>query len=168
MEKIGEREMQNKSRLHSAALASVAAVLFLILISSTASAAITETRITTNKSSSENPAIYNNKIVWQDDRTGNLDIYILDLSTKSQIHTTNLSDQLNPDIYGNNVVWEDHRNGNSDIYLQNLTTKKQTRITTNDFWDSLPAIYGNKIVWERVTGSSGASNIYMYDISNKK
>jgi len=41
MEKIGEREMQNKSWLHSTALASPALVLFLILVSSTASAAIT-------------------------------------------------------------------------------------------------------------------------------
>ena len=131
MEKIGEREMQNKGRLHSIAFALAVAVLFLILISSTASAAITETRITTNKSYSENPAIYNNKIVWHDDRNGNWDVFIFDLVTKKQISTTNKSDQINPDIYGNNVVWEDYRNGNSEIYLQNLTTKKQTRITIN-------------------------------------
>ncbi len=49
MEKIGEREMQNKSRLHSSALTSIAAILFLILISSTALEAIVEIRITTNE-----------------------------------------------------------------------------------------------------------------------
>ena len=127
--------MKHKNGLASATLTLLTVVLFLIIISSAASAAITETRITTDKSNSEYPAIYNNKIVWQDDRNGNWDIYIQDLSTKAQIHTTNLSDQVRPDIYGNNVVWQDYRNGASDIYLQNLTTKKQTRITVNNFED---------------------------------
>lgn len=82
MEKIGDREMQNKSRLYSTALALAEEVLFLILISFTASAAISETWITTNKSYSDYPAIYNNKIIWQDGRNGNFEIFIFDLGTK--------------------------------------------------------------------------------------
>ncbi len=144
--------MKTNKKLYSAALASAAVILVLIFFSSMASASIAETRITTNTSNSENPVIYDNKIVWQDDRNGNWDIYIQDLSTKNQIHTTNLLDQTHPAIYRSNVVWEDYRNGLSDIYLQNLTTKKQTRITANndeDFpmEDYLPSIYGNKIAW---------------------
>ena len=92
---------------------------------------ITETRITTNPSNSWEPSIYGNKIVWTDDRNGNTDIYIQDLSTKEQIHTTNTAAQHSPDIYENKVVWEDERNGGHDIYLQDLSTKKQTRITTS-------------------------------------
>lgn len=60
---------------------------------------ITETRITTNPSNSWEPSIYGNKIVWTDDRNGNNDIYIQDLSTKEQIHTTNKAAQHSPDIY---------------------------------------------------------------------
>jgi beta propeller repeat protein len=67
----------------------LAVILFFILVSSAASAAsslkITETRITTNPSNSEHPAFYGNTIVWQDDRNGNWDIYIFDISTKEQI-----------------------------------------------------------------------------------
>ena len=80
--------MGNRKKLYSIAIASVAATLFLILVSSTVSASISETRIT-NHGTASSPAIYSNNIVWQDNRNGNWDIYIQDLSTKKQTHTTN-------------------------------------------------------------------------------
>jgi beta propeller repeat protein len=161
--------MKNKKKLHSLVLASAAVVLFLTLVSSTASASITEKQITTNPSNSENPAIYGNTIVWQDDRNGNWDIYILDLSNKTQIRTTNQSDQTDPAIYGNKVVWTDGRNGRSDIYLQDLATKKQTRITTRGK-ASMPDIYGNRIVYVKFVQGEGENwnELYVYDLSTKK
>ncbi len=166
--------MKIRENLYSAVFVSVALISFLILVSSTASASITEKRITTNSSNSEYPAIYGNKIVWQDDRNGNWDIYIQDLSTKNQIHTTNLLDQINPVIYEDRVVWEDYRNGNPNIYVQNLSTKKQTRISTDGAYQRNPAIYGNRIVWEDyrngppdINDANGNSDIYMYDLSTK-
>jgi beta propeller repeat protein len=171
--------MRTNKKLYSVTLASITLILFLTLISSTASAAspiITETRITTNPSNSENPVIYGNNIVWQDDRNGNWDIYIFNLSTKEQIHTTNTASQVSPDIYGNKVVWEDERNGGHDIYLQDLATKKQTRITTSG--KALhPKIYDEGIVW--MDGRNGGSfdeynypvgnwDIYMYDLSTSQ
>ena len=119
-------------KLYSVASVSAAVILFLIIVSSTASASITETWITNHGTASGDYDIYGNTIVWTDWRNGNADIYIYNLSTKTEIHTTNKSDQINPAIYGSKVVWEDHRNGeySSDIYLQDLSTKVQTRITT--------------------------------------
>src|SRR5665647_647185 len=171
--------MNNKKKFYSLALASTFLAIFLIFVSSVASAAssptIIETKITSNTSDSEYPVIYGNKIAWQDDRNGNWDIYMQDLSTKQQIHTTNLANQVHPAIYGNNVVWEDYQNGNPNIYLQDLSTKKQTRIAIGTAYQRNPAIYGNRIVWEDyrngppVEGNAnGNPDIYMYDISTKK
>jgi len=71
---------------------------------------ITETQITTNASDQYSPVIYGNKIVWQDYRNGNWDIYIYDLSTKKETQiTTNTSDQYSPAIYGDRIVWVDYR-----------------------------------------------------------
>ena len=140
--------MKVNKKSYSVTLASAFLILFLILFPSTASAAspsaITETRIT-NHGTASNPDIYGNNIVWQDNRNGNWDIYIFDLSTKKEIHTTNTTDQITPAIYGNLVVWEDGRNGGHDIYMEDLSTKKQTRIPTSGEV-STPDIYGNKIV----------------------
>jgi beta propeller repeat protein len=161
--------MKNSEKLYSIAKSSAVAVLFLILVSSAVSASITEKRITTNPSTSVNPVIYGNRIVWQDYRNGNADIYIYDLSTKNEISTTNLSEQINPAIDGNNVVWQDYRNGDYDIYLQNLSTKKQTRITTSGR-TSTPDIYGNRIVYTKdvYNEREGWSELYMYDLSTRK
>ena len=160
--------MKVNKKSYSVTLASAVLILFLILVSSAASAAspsaITETRIT-NHGTASNPDIYGDKIVWQDNRNGNWDIYIFDLSTKKEIHTTNKTDQINPAIYENLVVWEDERNGGHDIYVEDLSTKIQTCISkSREAYN--PAIYGNRIVWQ--DESNGNSNIYMYDISTKK
>jgi beta propeller repeat protein len=161
--------MKNNTKLHSAALALATLILFIIIVSSTVSAAspkITETRITTH-GTAEIPAIYGNIIAWQDNRNGNWDIYIYDLSNKKEIHTTNLANQTSPAIYGDKVVWEDDRNGASDIYMEDLSTKKQTRITTHGK-ASNPAIYSNRIVWQDERNVSVEGDIYMYDLSTHK
>ncbi|MGV8076131.1 MAG: PKD domain-containing protein [Methanosarcina sp.] len=160
--------MKTKINLHSFTLTSIALVFFLILVSSVASASITETRIT-NHGTASYPAIYGNTIVWQDERNGNWDVYIYDLSTKKEIHTTNSAYQTDPDIYENSVVWIDNRNGWLDIYLQDLATKKQTCITTNGE-ASTPEIYGNKIVYVKDADHENETwyDLYMYDISTKK
>jgi len=202
--------MKINKKLHSVALASIIMILFLILVSSMASAQtepdhhnitppeitsgtgntsddqvlsegvsaegnatesiqaatpnIPKTRITTHETAS-NPDIYGDKIVWQDNRNGNWDIYIFDLSAKTEIHTTNITDQINPAIYGNLVVWEDERNGGHDIYVEDVSAKTQTRISKSGEAHN-PAIYDTRIVWQ--DERNGISNIYMYNLSAKK
>ena len=141
--------MKYKEKAYSIALASTVMIIFLIFVSSTASAApgqegtgtttksiqsaapkITETRITTTGSASD-PHIYGDRVVYEDNRNGKSDIYMYDLSTKreAQISTSGTSDY--PAIYGDRIVWKDDRNGKSDIYMYDLSTSKETQISTS-------------------------------------
>jgi len=80
-----------------------------------------ETPITTNVAWQAAPAIYGDRIVWCDLRSGDWDIYMynIETSTETQI-TTNTSYQGWPSIYGDRIVWEDDRNQNYDIYMYDL------------------------------------------------
>ena len=88
-----------------------------------------ETQITTNPNSyPSSPAIYGDRIVWEDWRNGNSDIYMKDLSTglETQI-TCNQSYQSYPSIYGDRIVWFDSRNNIAtldpvDIYMSDGIT----------------------------------------------
>jgi len=121
-----------------------------------------EKQITTS-GEAYNPAIYGNRIVYDDDRKGNSDIYMYDLSTSKETKITTSGTACDPAIYEDRIVWTDDRKGNSDIYMYDLSTKKEKRITTNSSDQYSPAIYGNRIVW--LDPRNGYLDIYMYDLS---
>jgi beta propeller repeat protein len=124
------------------------------------------TQITTNTSYQAWPAIYGGRIVWEDDRNGNYDIYMYDLRSitiqEFQI-TVNTANQRFPAIYGDRIVWEDNRNGNWDIYMGDLAAGKETQITTNTATQVWPAIWEDRIVW--TDDRNGNWDIYMYNIA---
>ncbi|MDR7667107.1 NosD domain-containing protein [Methanosarcina sp. Z-7115] len=132
-----------------------------------------QVRITNNKSASNQPAIYENRIVWESRPTanGSSKIFMYDLSTENETQIiTDESYQQFPAIYGDRIVWEDYRNGNKDIYMYDLSTAKEIHITTSGLAFD-PAIYGDRIVWQDNRNDKEYienSDIYMYDLSTSK
>ena len=118
---------------------------------------------------SEYPAIYGDRIVWQDNRNGNLDIYMYDLSTSTEMQiTTNESNQSGPAIYGNRIVWTDDRNGISEIYMYDISTSQETKISTSGSEYSAPEIYNDRIVWQEYGRDAAPYSLIMYDLSTQQ
>ncbi len=94
--------MENRIQLYSIVLASTALISFLILISSAASATaaqgapltVNETLID-NTGSASYPEIYGDRIVWQENCSGNWDIYLYNLIyfSKNSDHYQRISKQ---------------------------------------------------------------------------
>ncbi len=137
--------------------------------------------IVDNLSWQEDPAVYEELVVWHDLRNGNFDIYLYNMSSGEEMQITeNVSDQMCPAIYGDRIVWEDSRNGNDDIYMYNLSSREEMQITANASAQLSPDIYGDVIVWEDHTNVNLSedignmtvedltaldTNIHMYDLS---
>ncbi|MCR4433650.1 MAG: cell surface protein, partial [Caldiserica bacterium] len=100
------------------------------------------------------PAVSGNRIVWVDNRAGNLDIYLYDLETKKEIAIcTNPADQYMPKIYGDRVVWMDKRamSGKEekwDIYMYDLRSGQEIPICTSPGSHKSPSIWKDYIVWQ--------------------
>lgn len=87
--------------------------------------------------------------VWSDLRSGNLDLYYLDLKTAigDQVLVQAPGNQRNPRIWGNKVVWKDSRANNSyDLYLKEMGGGEI--LLTTSAGDGAPDIWENWVVWE--------------------
>ncbi|WP_370575097.1 hypothetical protein [Methanomethylovorans sp.] len=105
--------------------------------------------VTENSSWQGEPAIYDDRVVYQDLRNGNWNIYLFNLSSGEELQITdNESDQLYPAIYENTIVWQDYRNGIWNIYMYNLSTREEMPVSASESDQVGPAIYGDVIVWE--------------------
>jgi beta propeller repeat protein len=123
--------------------------------------------VTTDPNYQQYPDIDSNIIVWDDDRSGNRDIYMYNLSNTGagvQQITTNPSVQGYPRVSGDIIVWTDFRNSNYDVYIYNLSSSTETQITTDTSHQLSAYIYGDMIVWQ--DNRNGNPDIYMYDLSN--
>ena len=117
----------------------------------------------TNTKTARNPDIRNNKIVWQDRRNGNWDIYLYDIGkNKQQIITTNVADQVAPAIFHDKIVWQDKRGGIWNIYMHDLASKKTRVVAKNKSKQMFPTIHRNWIAWS--DDRRGNWDIYVYSI----
>jgi TolB protein len=147
----------------------LAVLCAVMMISSTAGAA--EVKVSAQNSDQGHPSISGDRIVWQDDRNGNWDIYLYDLGTGVERPIcTAPGDQVLPSISGDRIVWQDDRNGsNSEVYLFDLTTGIERPIFSNGGvnYQKEPAIDGMKIVYmDSMNGDD--YNIHLYDLLTQR
>ena len=128
-----------------------------------------EVQLTSTPEAQENPDIDGIHVVWQDNRSGNWDIYMYTLehtfTPETQI-TNNPASQVNPAISGDKIVWQDNRNSNWDIYMYDIITKAETQITNNAANQENPDIDGNIIVWQDSRNGT-IPQIYLYNLTSQ-
>jgi beta propeller repeat protein len=115
--------------------------------------------------SQEYPAIWEDRVVWTDWRSGSPQIFFYNITSGEELQiSTNTTYAEFPDIWDNAIVWQDWRNENYDIYLYNLQTGVETQVTDDSSDQIRPGISGNTIIWEDYR--NGESYIYSYDIAS--
>jgi beta propeller repeat protein len=98
------------------------------------------------------PAISGNRIVWEDNRNGDWEIYMYDIASKHETRITyNSKNQGNVAIYGNIVAWIDYRNKgsttNNDVYMYNIANHITSRVTLKSGFYDYIKINANNIFY---------------------
>ena len=148
-------------------------------------------QITTNPSAQLGPKIWQNYVVWQDNRNdaikdypGKWSLYLYDLNTgKEQLVTSTLAAHSTYNIRDFQVVWEDDRNNkatnivrggenlpenNKDIYSFNIKEGKEIPIATGPRMESRPYVFGDYVVWEDRNNGTYDADIVLYNISTQQ
>jgi len=144
-------------------------VIGILLFCCIAGAASAQTifRITNDTVDQQVSAASDDRIIWQDNRTGDFDVYIYNVTSDEIIQIQiNDSDQLNPAIQDDLVVWQDNRSGYWDIVLFNLTSDEELRFSENESDQVNPAVTDGWIAWQG--NQTGNWDIYLYNITDNE
>jgi hypothetical protein len=107
-----------------------------------------------------------NKIVFQSERDGNWEIYVMDTNGLNQSRLTyNTSVDSSPSwsADGTKIIFESYRDGDADIYIMDSDGLNQTRLTNTTTLEREPLFSpdGSKIVYS--SWDNGQSEIYIMD-----
>jgi beta propeller repeat protein len=117
-------------------------------------------RITTNSWGQYHPAIFENMIVWQDNRAGQVDLFGFDLLRNAEVQlTSSPENETRPFIDGEWVVAEEDSLGASiqNIRLVHMPSGKVVPLTRTLTFKSRPSLTDGAIVWQ--DDSAGVSRI---------
>ncbi|MBI5234535.1 MAG: hypothetical protein HY880_09295 [Deltaproteobacteria bacterium] len=110
------------------------------------------------------PKVSETKIVWQDNRNDNWDIYMKDIAGGNSITlTSDISDQIRPAISGSTVVWQDSRGGNWNIYAYDISTGSEFIVSDDLGNQEMPVISGDWAAWQ--DDSRGNWDIVAYNLN---
>jgi Tol biopolymer transport system component len=119
------------------------------------------------------PLALSDKIVFDSDRDGDVDIYVMDPSgTGVQQLTNEAGRDAEPYVSrdGTKIVFVSDRDANSEIYVMNADGTGQTNLTNNAAEDTEPAFShdGSKIVFSRGIGADSEVWVMDADGSNQE
>lgn len=112
----------------------------------------TEARITTTVSNKGAPSVWNDLVVWADDRNGNFDIYGYNISNGTEFRVTyDEHGQYEPKASSRAIVWVDtrttHFEWQEDLFYLDLGTWTEVQASDSGSVESFD-VWGNRIVWE--------------------
>ena len=98
------------------------------------------------------PAISGDLVVWQDDRDGDWNIYLENLTTHQETQiTSDPSDQQYPAISGNRIIWSDSPSTpNPKIFINGTAPGREYSLTPGLLTgnpNEPPALAGETAVW---------------------
>ncbi|HZE88058.1 MAG TPA: hypothetical protein VE404_00855, partial [Verrucomicrobiae bacterium] len=114
------------------------------------------------------PDLLGTRLVWQDNREGNWDIFTIDLGGGAADNLTSgqAADQMHPSTDGRYVVWQDRRNGNWDIFLHDLTNGTTIPFATEIADQENPVVDAPWVVWQE--NRSGQHDIVARNIDTNE
>jgi len=129
-----------------------------------------KTRITSDEEYQGMPEIWNNYIVWVDDRLiaeGKKEIYLYNLLTTEE-KPLNLTYAVSGgysaiSFSDYNVIWTDNRNGNGDVYFYDVERDIERRITLNSNHQGGGKLDGNYVVW--IDHRNGGQDLFMLELA---
>jgi beta propeller repeat protein len=124
--------------------------------------------VTNSPYSDEQPAIWEDTVVWQRLEGGYWKIMSFDINSRdeTQVSPSQYYSYERPAIWENRVVYVSYRGGeNWDVFMSTIGSSiVETRVTNNPSMQWMPKIYGDHIVWQ--DNRNGNWDIYMYTISS--
>ncbi|HEX6981312.1 MAG TPA: hypothetical protein VF181_00990 [Balneolaceae bacterium] len=110
-------------------------------------------QVTSDPADQTNPDFSVDRVVYDDNRNGNSDIYTYCLKTGTETRiTSDPSDQFDPNVSNGQIVWVDERvESGQDIFFLDLADMQEVQLsnTAEPYNDNNPEITGDYVIWHR-------------------
>ena len=116
------------------------------------------------------PSIDGNRIVYEDNRNGNNEIFLYDITSGQEMPVSETPDSIqhSPVISGDLVSWVSEKDGIFSIYAYSVATRTSTCIVndTGEFNPVRSSVFGDRIVWEGLNNRK--FSIFQYNMTSRQ